>query len=166
MSSSHYTVDHLFLDRRLIPNDAVAAILLCADGRYLLQQRDDIPGIFYPGHWGLFGGGVEAGEDGDAALARELHEELRLTASDPRYFCRLEFDYVGSGQRVYYRRFYEIILDAEAISRLSLGEGRAMALFRPEDVLALPNLVPYDAFALWQHVNRSVLAKPVRSDPV
>ena len=35
--------------------DAVAGILVLEDGRYLMQLRDDIPGIFYPDHWGLFG---------------------------------------------------------------------------------------------------------------
>src|SRR5262252_4231561 len=43
--------------------DAVAAIITVEDGRYLMQLRDDIPRIFYPGHWGCFGGAVSAGED-------------------------------------------------------------------------------------------------------
>ncbi len=49
-------------NRPLRASDAVAAIITVEDGRYLMQRRDDIPGIFYPGHWGCFGGAVAAGE--------------------------------------------------------------------------------------------------------
>lgn len=41
-----------------------------------MQLRDDIPGIFYPGHWALFGGHLEPGESTDTAIARELLEEI------------------------------------------------------------------------------------------
>ena len=45
-------------------DDAVAAIITVEDGRYLMQLRDDIPRIFYPGHWGCFGGAVGPDESG------------------------------------------------------------------------------------------------------
>ena len=54
--------------------DATAAIIIGSDGRYLLQQRDDKPDIFYPGHWGLFGGALESGETPAEGLARELRD--------------------------------------------------------------------------------------------
>src|SRR5437899_11088509 len=54
-----------------------AALLLC-DGRYLMQLRDDKPGILLPDHWALFGGTVDDGEDAAAAMRRELIEELEL----------------------------------------------------------------------------------------
>ena len=44
-------------------------------------------------------------------------------------------------------------------SSLELGEGAGMACFTAEEVLALPYLVPYDAFVLWQNINRKMLAK-------
>ena len=53
----------------------VAALLVLDDGRYVMQLRDAIPRIFYPGHWGCFGGAVEAGEEPEQALRRELAEE-------------------------------------------------------------------------------------------
>ena len=40
----------------LTPSDAAVALIVLDDGRYLLQLRDQKPKIFYPGHWGLFGG--------------------------------------------------------------------------------------------------------------
>ncbi len=55
-------------DLPLKPGDAVAAVILAPDGRYVLQLRDRIKGIFFPDHWGFFGGGVET-SDGDLTTA-------------------------------------------------------------------------------------------------
>ncbi|HYD12116.1 MAG TPA: (deoxy)nucleoside triphosphate pyrophosphohydrolase [Allosphingosinicella sp.] len=54
----------------------VAAALLDGDGRILLQQR--APGRAMPGLWEFPGGKVEMGELPEAALARELEEELGI----------------------------------------------------------------------------------------
>src|SRR5260370_41594594 len=54
-----------------------AALLVCGD-RYLMQLRDDKPGILLPDHWALFGGSIDDGEDAAAAMRRELLEELEL----------------------------------------------------------------------------------------
>ncbi|NMG61182.1 NUDIX hydrolase, partial [Geitlerinema sp. P-1104] len=37
----------------------VAIAILHQNGRYLMQLRDDIPTIVYPGQWTFFGGTVE-----------------------------------------------------------------------------------------------------------
>ena len=39
-----------------------------------MQLRDQKPNIFYPGHWGLFGGAIEENEDPTVALKRELRK--------------------------------------------------------------------------------------------
>src|SRR5690349_18684038 len=54
----------------------VAAALVDADRRVLLQQR--APGRSMAGLWEFPGGKVEPGETPEAALARELHEELGI----------------------------------------------------------------------------------------
>ena len=54
----------------------VAAALIDADGRVLLQQRP--PGKAMAGLWEFPGGKVEAGETPEAALIRELEEELGI----------------------------------------------------------------------------------------
>jgi 8-oxo-dGTP diphosphatase len=54
----------------------VAAALVDADGRVLLQQRP--PGKALPYLWEFPGGKVEPGETPEAALIRELEEELGI----------------------------------------------------------------------------------------
>lgn len=54
----------------------VAAALVAADGRILLQQR--APGRAMAGLWEFPGGKVEEGETPEAALIRELEEELGI----------------------------------------------------------------------------------------
>jgi 8-oxo-dGTP pyrophosphatase MutT (NUDIX family) len=49
--------------------------------RVLLQLRDAIPGIVFPGHWGFFGGAISLGEVPEAAAYRETEEELGLKPS-------------------------------------------------------------------------------------
>lgn len=54
----------------------VAAALVDGEGRILLQQR--APGRAMAGLWEFPGGKVEEGERPEAALARELEEELGI----------------------------------------------------------------------------------------
>lgn len=57
----------------------VAVALVDADGRVLLTQRP--PGKKLAGMWEFPGGKVEPNETPEAALIRELHEELHLDIS-------------------------------------------------------------------------------------
>jgi len=57
----------------------VAAALVDAKGRVLLQQRE--PGRAMAGLWEFPGGKVEPGELPEAALARELREELGVSVA-------------------------------------------------------------------------------------
>lgn len=61
-------------DRRLL--HVVAAALIDADGRVLVQQRP--AGRPMAGLWEFPGGKMEAGETPEAALVRELEEELGI----------------------------------------------------------------------------------------
>jgi 8-oxo-dGTP pyrophosphatase MutT (NUDIX family) len=149
------------LDRTtpLHPANAVAAVIT-VQGEYLLQLRDSKPGIFFPAHWGCFGGAAESGETQEQTLARELHEELAL-ALEPdafRYFTRFDFDLGFARLPPIWRYFYELELSASSLRQVRLGEGAEFRLFKAKDILTgtVP-LTPYDAFALWFHINRDRL---------
>lgn len=144
--------DNLFhVPERVAFRDAVVAIIYLDDGRYLMQLRDDKPGIFYPNHWGLFGGAVDEGENAEEALRRELMEELRLEVELPRFFTRMDFDFARLGASKVYRIYFELSLEAAKLSGLRLGEGQHMQAFELADILINRRVVPYDSFALWLH---------------
>ncbi len=65
------------LPSMLLP--VVAVALIDADGRVLLQQRP--PGKALAGLWEFPGGKIEAGETPEAALIRELAEELGISVA-------------------------------------------------------------------------------------
>ena len=136
-------------DRDLVPSDAVVGLIVIDEERYLMQLRSQKPGIFYPGHWGLFGGAVDDGEHADAALVRELREELGVEAVEARYFTEFSFDFGFCGRGRVWRRYYRIALTASDAEKMVLGEGSAMRAFTASEILSLPRLVPYDAFAIW-----------------
>lgn len=145
---------HFLTDKHPIRGeDAVAAIITVEDGRYLLQLRDDIPRIFYPGHWGCFGGAVGPGEGGVAALLRELAEELEMSPRETKEFVNLDFDLAKLGQKKCYRTYYEVAIAETEVARLVLHEGAEMRLFTPEELFDL-RLTPYNSFALWLHFAR------------
>ena len=140
----------------LRPANAVVAIIVVDETSYLMQLRDQKPNIFYPGHWGLFGGAIEANEDPTVALKRELEEELRLDISECPYFTNFTFDYGPHG--TVFRRFYEVSIPGRALKKLSLHEGSEMRAFLPAELLNLPRIVPYDSFAVWLHASGSLKA--------
>jgi 8-oxo-dGTP diphosphatase len=59
------------------PVDVAVGVLIDPQGRFLLTSRP--AGKVYAGYWEFPGGKVEADESVEAALRRELHEELGIT---------------------------------------------------------------------------------------
>lgn len=112
-------------------------ILYNAAGEVLLQQRDDKPDLRYAGYWTFFGGAVEEGEHHDAAILRELEEELELTDVQPRLWYEYECpDRTVAGQVTTYNHMYMAALNVP-LESLTLHEGQAMRFFKREDALAL-----------------------------
>jgi len=142
----------------LRPRNAVAALLLHEDGRYIMQLRDAKEEIFYPGHWGCFGGAVEPGEDPAEALRRELREELEFEMGGAGRFTQFDFDFSVLGHGKIYRVYYEVVVPDRAFRRFVLHEGADVKAMNGRELLANQRVTPYDAFAIWMHIFRSRMA--------
>ena len=110
----------------------VAAALVAPDGAVLLQQR--APGRSMAGLWEFPGGKVEAGELPEAALVRELAEELGIDCA-PEVLSPAAFASAMVGERHMILLLY--------ICREWRGEPRpldaaALAWVHPSEMDALP----------------------------
>jgi 8-oxo-dGTP diphosphatase len=74
-----------------------ACALIDADGRVLLAKRP--PGRPLAGLWEFPGGKVEAGETPEAALVRELDEELGITVAQK---CLAPLTFVSHGYEAFH----------------------------------------------------------------
>jgi 8-oxo-dGTP diphosphatase len=116
----------------------VAAALVDGAGRVLLQQR--LPGRAMAGLWEFPGGKVESGERPEAALARELREELGIHV-DPAALAPAAFASADNGGRHMLLLLYLCRewtgdprpLDAAGLKWLRPGE-MAVAEMPPADV--------------------------------
>lgn len=116
---------------------AVASAILIDDrGCLLLQQRDQRPELPYPGWWTLFGGAVEAGETPDAAIRRELYEELRLQVAAHYWFSYRCPARSVDGLIETVNHVFVAQVAAEIVTQ-PLHEGQAMAFFTPQAALEL-----------------------------
>ena len=87
--------------------DVAVGVLIGADGRFLLTSRPE--GKVYAGYWEFPGGKLEAGESVEAALARELSEELGI-AVDPVHvqsWREQMVDYPHALVRLHFCRLYQ-----------------------------------------------------------
>jgi 8-oxo-dGTP diphosphatase len=84
--------------------EVVAAVLTQPDGRVLLAQRPQ--GKVYAGYWEFPGGKVEAGESLEAALARELHEELGIVLTRTCRWITRVFEYPHATVRLNFFRVF------------------------------------------------------------
>jgi len=109
-----------------------AVALVDADGRVLLAQRPE--GKSLAGMWEFPGGKVEAGESPDAALIREIREELAVDLCDscisPLTFVSHHYDDFHLLMLLYLSRRWEGVPAAQ--------EGQSLIWRRPSEMLALP----------------------------
>ena len=81
-----------------------AAVLLRADGSFLLAQRP--AGKAYAGYWEFPGGKIEAGESAQQALCRELQEELGITVTQAYPWLTRVFTYAHATVRLHFFRVF------------------------------------------------------------
>jgi 8-oxo-dGTP diphosphatase len=108
----------------------VAAALVDGDGRVLLAQRPE--GKALAGTWEFPGGKLEAGETPEAALGRELEEELGIVAGplEPFTFASFAYPDFHLVMLLYWCRSWQ----GEPHGR----DGQALRWERPQDMAALP----------------------------
>jgi 8-oxo-dGTP diphosphatase len=105
---------------------AVAVAILYQGDRLLMQLRDNIPTIIYPGYWALFGGHVEPGEHPDQAVAREILEEINYTLPQIQLFG------IYADEKIV-RYVYQAPLLVD-LKDLTLNEGWDMGLLTAADI--------------------------------
>jgi 8-oxo-dGTP diphosphatase len=105
----------------------VAIAILHQADQFLMQLRDDIPTIVYPGHWAFFGGHLDPGETHEVAIHRELLEEIGHDPPDLVHFRSYEDD-----PKVI-RHVYQAPLTV-GLTELHLQEGWDMGFLSLEDI--------------------------------
>lgn len=113
-----------------------SAVLYNAKGEFLLQQRDDKPGLPYPNTWNPFGGQIEPGEDPHTGVLRELEEELELTGVALTQWAEFRCPVRSTPELDVIHFSFAGQIDDD-LSKLVLHEGQAMAFVHPDD---FPNL--------------------------
>jgi len=144
---------------------AAAALIHTGDGRYLMQLRDDRAGVAMRGRWGIFGGLVESGEFVEAAIARELKEELvRVPRRKPRWFSEICYDLTFAKPRPAMHRkvLFELRVSEAEVRAMELREGERMRLWRPEQLHRMSNVVPWDLLAVTMHAQRRAIERAFR----
>lgn len=104
----------------------VAIAILYRQDQFLMQLRDNIPTIIYPGYWAFFGGHLDPGETPEEAVKRELLEEIGYTPPFISPFrCYADSEVI--------RHVFHAPLTVE-LNQLVLTEGWDMGLLTPEHI--------------------------------
>jgi len=111
----------------------VSAIPVNAEGKILLQLRDDRPDLNYPNCWTTLGGAVEAGETFDAAIRRELLEEIEIDLP-VALWKTLNYSVELRGQKYKVKNYIYVGRIDHAVSEITLNEGQALGYFGLEDL--------------------------------
>lgn len=128
--------------------EVASALLIDRKNRFLLQQRDDVPGILQPGKIGLFGGHREDDETYLECVVREISEEIGCSVPPSQFehlasYNGVEFD--GGSGTVRAEFFIARGLLPEA---LVVTEG-SLLIVEPDEIAAVErNLTPSAQIAI------------------
>ena len=143
---------YLPISREKVPQDAVAAILIRENGQLVMQLRDNNPKIFYPNHWGCFGGAIDSGESEVEACKREIEEELCIQINELFLFTTLYLDFSVLGHGKVSRTYFICRLSNFEYENIVLNEGSAIQSFDGIELLSEALVTPYDSFVLAQYL--------------
>ena len=128
--------------------EIACAIIIAADGKFLLQQRDDIVGILHPGKIALFGGHREGNETFLECAVREIEEEISkfIPAAQFEYLTTLVGDDLDSEGGTVRAEFF--VIRNVASEGLFVTEGSLLAI-EPHKVLEIVDrLTPSARYAM------------------
>ncbi len=138
-----------------------AKLALFLGARLLVLQRDDRPGLLWPGFWDLPGGGREFGETPLECAVRETREEFGLVV--PQAQIRWGRAYTNSIGRTVW--FFAGALSAEDAQAVRFGsEGEGWDMFTTSEFIAHPKAVPQFKDRLIDYL-AGVVSHPVRKTP-
>ncbi len=130
------------------PTKQIAHAVLLVNDAYVLQLRDDVPGIAARGMWALFGGSLEDGESPEAGLRREIAEELGIFLPSCRLLWQMDRYSEFWGRIV---RYWFFAADVTPLwSSHVVKEGQAARLF-PYEALPDKGLPPLIQEVLARH---------------
>jgi 8-oxo-dGTP diphosphatase len=145
-------------DKIVFPTRGFAiAILFDTSGRLLLQLRDNIPNILFPGKISLFGGHREGDESYLECIVREIHEELSYYVPPERFLLLsqwIEPDHAQPGGKLY----AELFLAREIpVTPILVTEGTLQIVAATDIDGISENLTPTTLFALEKFFGRELL---------
>jgi 8-oxo-dGTP diphosphatase len=104
----------------------VAIAILYQENKLLLQLRDNIPTILYPGYWCLFGGHLDPDETPEQAVVREIKEEINYDLPQVQKFG------ISEDERVVRHVFHAPL--SVNLAELTLAEGWDWGLATLEEI--------------------------------
>jgi 8-oxo-dGTP diphosphatase len=99
--------------------DVAVGVLVNPAGRFLLTSRPE--GKVYAGYWEFPGGKLEPGESVEAALRRELHEELGITIGPATAWKVDMMDYPHALVRLHFCKVFQWTGDFEMRERQQMA---------------------------------------------
>ncbi len=119
-------------------NDGVAVILVDRGGRFLLQLRDEMEGIAWPGVWAIVGGAIEMGESAHDAMDREIEEEIGLRVERLHAMGSIPALWRTNGT-------LDLFCAGAGFAEESIivGEGQAIRFFAPDEIEVLERTAPF-----------------------
>ena len=128
-----------------------SAIIIYYKNRVFINLRSKNKKIFYPNHWGCFGGAKNRKESYLMAALRELYEEtqIKTNKNNLKFFFNLDFTIPSSYKKIR-RNFYLFkIKNIKLFNKnFYLSEGVKAKFFTKTDFLKIKKFVPYDKLAI------------------
>lgn len=138
----------------------VSAVIYTTEGRYLMQLREDKPGLPLRNHWAFFGGEVDPGEAPQDAILREVEEELTFRPNNCCWFHEAVYILPLHGRDVVRKAYYLIEIKPEEVDSMVLCEGADLKLMTVSEILTLNRVAPWDLSVALLHSREEIIYRP------